>query len=250
MKPALLCQSEIGRHTVLRALDGGRRGGGDSGFGRLETSPLQQDLHDSHLPSHIWETILKAEGKDKKKSQPAAPVQATNDDADLPSDQRSESEAPPKDEEEDFDEKKGDQRDDAVADFASVLFDSDVKQGKKAFRMFYVRRLQELLEEEKIVWAGGLNKPREQDPFADAKDPTKVNRGHFPYIDEQVGLIAELQLKTILQKAHRINGRRHPKWLAIQQVHKRGRANYERRRQMQRDEAKSRMGVFRQALQG
>jgi len=109
---------------------------------------------------------------------------------------------------------------------------------------FQFRRLYELCEEKEIVWDGGLNDPRR----LDASDSGAGGRGHFPYIDEKAGLLDELMLKDILRLGHRTNSRRHPKWTEIQFWYKKWHRQYLRRREMLKDEVKSRMGVLKQAL--
>eukprot|EP00930_Biecheleria_cincta_P059506 TRINITY_DN45223_c0_g1_i1.p1 TRINITY_DN45223_c0_g1~~TRINITY_DN45223_c0_g1_i1.p1 ORF type:complete len:317 (+),score=68.07 TRINITY_DN45223_c0_g1_i1:53-952(+) len=108
---------------------------------------------------------------------------------------------------------------------------------------FQVRRLYQLCEEKEIVWDKGLNDPRRIQAGDDGGD-----RGHFPYIDEQAGLLDELQLKDILRLAHRRKERRHPKWRELQFWYKKWHQQYMRRREMLKDEAKARMGVLKQAV--
>jgi len=109
--------------------------------------------------------------------------------------------------------------------------------------LFHARRLYQLCEEKEIVWDNGLNDPRRHDV-----DDGRGGRGHFPYIDEKAGLIDELTLKEILRIGHRTNSRRHPKWKELQFWYKKWHRQYLRRRQMLKDEVKSRMGVLKQAL--
>jgi len=109
---------------------------------------------------------------------------------------------------------------------------------------FQFRRLYELCEEKEIVWDGGLNDPRRMD----GQDGGAGGRGHFPYIDEKAGLLDELMLKDILRLSHRTNSRRHPKWQEIQFWYKKWHRQYLRRREILKDEVKSRMGVLKQAL--
>lgn len=122
-------------------------------------------------------------------------------------------------------------------------------------QVFYVRRLAELLEEKEIVWAKGQTDPKAnlgrskiRQDLIGGTPGEEVNRGQFPYVDEQASLIDSLELREILRLRHRTNKRRHPKWLEITYQYKKWHKQYLRRRAMLQDEVKARMGVLRQAV--
>lgn len=125
----------------------------------------------------------------------------------------------------------------------------DGKEDTKAFfdaltnrkpTQFYVRRLMQLCDEWEIVWQGG-----QADDYDDENERT---RGRFPYIDEQAALVDDLQLKSILRLRHKTKRRRSPKWIEAVYQMKKGRSEYERRRQVNKEEADQRKGVVKQAL--
>lgn len=182
---------EVGvQDHILRCLDPGRRGGGHSGYGRLEIN------HDSRAPSaaadgtpeHIRNLITsQAEGSDAK-------------------------------------------------DFVDVLMARDERR-----QFFAVRRLYKLCEEKEIVWERGR---MDQDRKKKGDHLTEnLDRGHFPYVDEQASLIDELVLKEILKLRHKTKTRRHPRWIEITYQRKQWHQQYLRRRQMLKDELKVRMGL-------
>lgn len=111
---------------------------------------------------------------------------------------------------------------------------------------FYNRRLYKLYEEKEIAWLGGQLDVRK---LARKGGDGTAERGHFPYVDEQASLIDDLQLKEILRfSRHRINRRRHFKWLEISYQYKKWHQQYLRRRAVLLDEAKARMGVLKETL--
>eukprot|EP00931_Biecheleriopsis_adriatica_P120303 TRINITY_DN95417_c0_g1_i1.p1 TRINITY_DN95417_c0_g1~~TRINITY_DN95417_c0_g1_i1.p1 ORF type:complete len:312 (+),score=69.97 TRINITY_DN95417_c0_g1_i1:66-938(+) len=110
--------------------------------------------------------------------------------------------------------------------------------------LFQVRRLYQLCAEKEIIWDNGLNDPRRYD-----KDEGAGSLGRFPYIDEQAGLLDELQLREILRLSHRRKERRHPKWKEIQFWFKKWRSQYLRRREILKDEVKARMGLLKQGIE-
>lgn len=119
---------------------------------------------------------------------------------------------------------------------------------KDASLRFPVRRVQELVEEWELVWEAGQNNPNAERRPPKGDELNEVDRGRFPYIDEQAGLLDDLKLDDILKLSHRTKNRRHPKWREIAYEYKKSHIQYLRRRQMNLDEAKARMGVMRQAL--
>lgn len=113
---------------------------------------------------------------------------------------------------------------------------------------FHNRRLYKLLEEKEIVWERGQLDVRKLSKRG-AEGESDGSRGNFPFVDEQASLIDDLQLREILRLRHRINRRRHFKWIAIRYQYKKWHAQYLRRRDMVLDEAKARMGVLRQTAE-
>lgn len=195
------CQDTSAQTYVLRCLDPGRRGGADSGYGRLETKAWLDEKYEvpEHITSHIYNLVKPdLEAEREKEDDSLAPIL------------------------------KG-----------------------PAVETFPVRRLQELLEEWYLVWEDGQKDPRKERVVkgkAGDEDTKEVDRGRFPYIDEQAGLLDDVVLADILRLNHRIKSRRHPKWKEIQYEFKKGHRQYLRRKRMMDDEAKARMGVMRQAL--
>ncbi|CAJ1413870.1 unnamed protein product [Effrenium voratum] len=110
---------------------------------------------------------------------------------------------------------------------------------------FKVRRLFELCEEKEIVWDGGQIGARRRTGREEAS-----KRGNFPYIDEQAGLLDELNLDEILRLRHKTKSRRLPKWKAISWWFKRWHRVYLRRRAMVIEEVKATEGVSKKALSG
>jgi len=102
---------------------------------------------------------------------------------------------------------------------------------------FLVRRLYELCEESELVWQGTQEEPRDE-------EEEEGDRGRFPKVDEQAGLVDDLQLQNILKLRHKTARRRHPKWIEIQGQYKRWKGQYERRRVMLKDEVKARMHLM------
>lgn len=113
---------------------------------------------------------------------------------------------------------------------------------------FHNRRLYKLLEEKEIVWERGQLDVRKLSKRG-TEGESDGSRGNFPFVDEQASLIDDLQLREILRLRHRINRRRHFKWIAIRYQYKKWHAQYLRRRDMVLDEAKARMGVLRQSAE-
>jgi len=113
-----------------------------------------------------------------------------------------------------------------------------------------VRRLMELVDEYEIVWENGQNNPRAGNNRKKPEDGVEeVDRGRFPFIDEQAGLLDELNLKEILRLNYKTKSRHHPKWREIRYDSKKGHTQYLRRKEMNRDEEKAKMGIMRKALQ-
>merc|ERR1712217_788698 len=95
---------------------------------------------------------------------------------------------------------------------------------------FPVRRLRELVEEWELVWENGQNNPRAAARRKKASPEDEgVDRGRFPYIDEQAGLLDELSLNEILRLNYKTKSRHHPKWKEIRYEMKRGHKQYLRR---------------------
>lgn len=136
--------------------------------------------------------------------------------------------------------------DEESQDFLDTLFGMN----RDTYRMdrFPMRRLRTLVEEWELVWENGQNNPRAARQKKASQEDEGVDRGRFPYIDEQAGLLDELSLPEILRLNYKTKSRHHPKWKEIRYDQKRGHTQYLRRRQMNQDEAKARMGVIRQAL--
>jgi len=190
--PAKICQNPVGRDLILRCLDGGRKGGADTGYGRAEVGTPWSDMGPAHL-RQIFDDVA---DKDEDSREYLQGLQERCD-----------------------------------------LFPTDT---------FHSRRLYKLLEEKEIVWQGGKLDVRKMSRGGRQDGKADSSRGHFPYVDEQASLIDDLQLREILRLRHRINRRRHFKWIAIRYQYKRWHSQYLRRRSMMLDEVKSRMGVMRQ----
>lgn len=135
-------------------------------------------------------------------------------------------------------------QEDTGSEFISLL------KGEEAHRhwnYFAVKRLMELCEEKEIVWERGRmpdrDGPMKRKPNPDQADKELLERGHFPFVDEQASLIDELALKDILRVRHKTNRRRQPYWIEYQYQHKQKHQQYLRRREMLKDEAKARLGL-------
>lgn len=176
---------------ILRCLDPGRRGGGHSGYGRLEVNHYtNKDAPSDSTPEHIRNLMSSVAQADGREAQ----------------------------------------------DFVETLMARDERR-----QFFAVPRLMKLCEEKEIVWEKGRldqdrNKKREQ-------LTENLDRGHFPYVDEQASLIDDLVLREILKLRHKTKTRRHPRWIEISYQRKRWHQQYLRRRQMLKDEMKVRMGL-------
>lgn len=142
-------------------------------------------------------------------------------------------------------ETQGGAVDDNDQDFLQLLLGSVAES--KTVHTFPLRRLRQLVEEWEIVWENGQNNPRAASKKTNTLEGGP-DRGRFPFIDEQAGLLDELTLKDILRLNYKTKSRHHPKWREIRYDMKRGHRQYLRRKQMNDDEAKARMGVIRQAL--
>lgn len=217
MAPARACKAPLFQDAVLRCLDAGRRGGGDSGYGRAEVEQWAAEESEAGpaktpelVPRHVYVALQAAAARGEAAGGPPQRSFALSGEGFLAS-LRSETR-------------------------------SDV---------FPVRRLYALCEEKELVWEGGQPDPSRRqkrlstDPEGGA---AKVDRGRFPYVDEQASLIDELGLREILRLRHRTNSRRHPKWLELRYWYKKWHRQYLRRRQMLKDEVKERMGILKQAL--
>lgn len=114
----------------------------------------------------------------------------------------------------------------------------------KGTHPFIVRRLMKLCHEYEMVWH---ERPRRRRGVGgvSAEGP---DRGEFPYVDEQASLLDDQRLDTILRTRHRINRRRHPKWIEIQYVKKQWHRQYLRRKAMLAAEVKERQGLFIEQL--
>lgn len=135
------------------------------------------------------------------------------------------------------------EKDDESNDFLATLQESS---NAGSTDTFHSRRLYNLVEEKEIVWLGGQLDTRKMSNRS-SQGGGDSSRGHFPFVDEQASLIDDLQLREILRLRHRINKRRHFKWIAIRYQYKRWHSQYLRRRAMMLDEVKARMGVMRAA---
>lgn len=152
------------------------------------------------------------------------------------------------------DEAKGDE---AIDFLANLKATQAVGSGMKATNydtsgsstdLFHNRKLFHLLEEKELVWNGGQQDVRKMARRGLDGGENSKERGHFPYVDEQASLIDDLQLREILRLRHRMNRRRHFKWIEISFQYKKWHRQYLRRRAMMLDEVKARMGVLRQTL--
>lgn len=117
---------------------------------------------------------------------------------------------------------------------------------------FAIRRLYQLCEEKEIVWDKGQ---RPVSSGGRARSPTSasaeddVDRGRFPFVQEEASLVDELGLETILKLRHKTNRRRSPRYIEVVYQMKKGHKQYLRRRHMVMDEVKARMGVLKQSMQ-
>lgn len=192
MQPYRRCTDPVAMDIVMRCLDPGRHGGGDTGYGRTEVEPtLAQsadvDQSSKGVPQHLY-NMLGASG-DESDQQFYNTLKTTSSDPDT----------------------------------------------------FHIHRLRELCEEKQIVYLAG-KKPdfnRNQGNESDHR---------FPFVDEQAGLLDELNLKDILRLRYKTNSRRHPKWTAIKETYKRWHRLYLRNKAVLEDEAKARLGVKKQQL--
>lgn len=210
MRASSLCNNNAARDFVLRCLDRGQRGVSDSGLGRAETA--------------TWKFAADADAQNIEKAlEPPGHVPAHVY-------RIIEGEA----------ERSGESR-----RFLELLQGPESRSDT-----FAVKRLYQLCEEWELVWEGGRNDPRRPPPrrqlpdgSAEAKD-----RGRFPYVDEQASLMDELGLKEILRLAHKTSSRRHPKWREREYWFRKCHASYLRRRAMNEEEVKQRVGVLKASL--
>jgi len=125
--------------------------------------------------------------------------------------------------------------------------------------VFPVRRLYELCEEKEIAFDGKLEKRPKGGASGDGGGGSKgggadglseqpADRGRFPYVDEKASLIDELNLREILKLRHKTNSRHHPKWKEVRYCFKKWQQQYLRRRHMQKEELKERLGVLKTSL--
>jgi len=235
MRPAMLCKSPAAVDTVLRALDAGRSGGAESGFGRIETAPWHRDSkddvhdqqHPEQVPKHIFNVLQAQAGRSSSSS-----ATSTLEDGDLRRNNF-------------FEEHLM-----TAAVGGSYPIEADGKRSNTCVpESFPVQRLAELLEEKEIVWMYGQNKPRARTARKQFGEEAKRDRGRFPAIDEHATLIDDLDNKEILRLAHSTKSRRQPKWKEIVYEEKKGHRSYLRRKQVLTDEVKARMGVIRQTLE-
>lgn len=110
---------------------------------------------------------------------------------------------------------------------------------------FVVRQLRQLCEEKEIVFKDGIAGLRDPRQRAGAEG---IDRGNFPYVDEQASLLDELTLDEILRIRHKTNSRRHPKWKEVQYWFKRWHGIYLRKRAIKRAELKEAQGIAKKAL--
>jgi len=211
LNPARICRNTIGQDHILRCLDPGRKNGADTGYGRAEVGATWDETGPTHLRN-----IFEAEAQ-----------------------------------------RSGNGEEDRL-DFLRTLKETQPigrganaanYEATKSTDLFHSRRLFMLLEEQEIVWTGGqLDLRKMARKGAGGNEDSTKERGHFPYVDEQASLIDDLQLREILRLRHRINRRRHFKWMEIAYQYKRWHQQYLRRRAVMLDEVKARMGVLRQTL--
>lgn len=114
---------------------------------------------------------------------------------------------------------------------------------------FVVRQLYALCEEKQIVWDGKQMQSTRGRPQKQGEEQTGPDRGRFPRVDEQASMVDDFHLMDILKLRHKTNRRCHPKWVAIEYQFKKWRQQYLRRRHMNLDEAKARMGIISQAVE-
>jgi len=208
--PVEKANNSIARDLILRSLDAGRKGGSDTGYGRAEVSCTWEESGPEHLKRIFHDEVENSKGKDGKYT--------------------------------------------SAEDFLTTLKEMQPILGgggqgarlpSQCTEYFYNRRLYKLYEEKEIAWLGGqLDVRKLSRRGGDGTD----ERGHFPYVDEQASLIDDLQLKEILRLKHRINRRRHFKWLEITYQYKKWHQQYLRRRAVLQDEVKARMGVLKETL--
>lgn len=222
LKPMEECRDGIVRDCILRSLDPGRRGvAGDTGYGRAELTPWAAEAmkfgrrgaqeKGRELPEHLPEHIYNL-------------IRSRSVEGE---DKRDE---------------------DAGLDFLDRVLGKDCVNPPQMQR-FPVRRLQQLLEEWELIWENGQNNPRAGNDRNKPQDEQGIDRGRFPFIDEQAGLLDELNLKEILRLNYKTKSRHHPKWREIRYEFKKGHRQYLRKKDMNDTEKKARMGIIRKALQ-
>lgn len=128
---------------------------------------------------------------------------------------------------------------DSGEDFQEQIIRS-VSQWKGTYP-FIVRRLMALCHQYEMVW---YERPPRRRSAGGAHADQGPDRGEFPYVDEQASLLDDQRLDAILRTRHRLNRRRHPKWIEIQYVKKQWHRQYLRRKQMLALEVKERQGLF------
>jgi hypothetical protein len=209
MNPALICLNSVGQDLILRSLDAGRKGGADTGWGRPETGATTVETAPAYLRKIFEDECQQDEGNYFLQNLDAAQPVGTGA---------------------------------STSNYDSSGMSTD---------LFHNRRLYKLVEEKELVWDGGqidFRKMAKNRGAAEASGDGAGERGHFPYVDEQASLIDDLQLREILRIRHRMNRRRHFKWIEMSYQYKKWHQQYLRRRAMANDEVKARMGVLRQTL--
>jgi len=220
MRPMQQCQEGAVRDCILRSLDPGRRGGtaADSGLGRAELTPWGAQGSVRRRTA-----AEEAEGRKIPEHLPEHIYNAVK--------------------------AKSVELEGQEADAERGLAFLDRLTTEARQNQMPVRRLQELVDEYEMVWENGQNNPRAGNNRNKPQDEAGIDRGRFPFIDEQAGLLDELNLKEILRLNYKTKSRHHPKWREIRYDFKKGHIQYLRRREMNRDEEKARMGIMRKTLQ-
>lgn len=209
MLPSVRCSMPTARDLVLRCLDRGQHWACDSGHGRAEVSKWRPSSSSTSESQAATPAHVPTHIYNAMVSEAAAEAGQSA----------------------------------AAQDFLEVL------KIESHSETFVVRRLYELCEEWELVWEGGQNDPRKpQQRRSLLGDAPAIDRGRFPFVDEQASLMDELSLREILRLSHRTKSRRHPKWRETAYWYKKCHRQYLRRKAMNEDEVKQRMGLLKGGL--
>mmetsp|Transcript_10653 Transcript_10653/g.26068 ORF Transcript_10653/g.26068 Transcript_10653/m.26068 type:complete len:386 (-) Transcript_10653:111-1268(-) len=74
---------------------------------------------------------------------------------------------------------------------------------------------------------------------------TSTQLNPVPYVDESSAAVTELHLSDILYLRHRTKSRHHPYWIEIEKVHKNWKRNYLHNLRVAKEEARTRVGVWK-----